>query len=165
MHAWFRDDYGAHTFKTTTSKGPPCQSVVRRITMDPNSREILEALSVKPSRQQFYYAPVPGGPRDILTILHYLARPAASSEPSSDEMQSIYVSSVPFCHNCGQIHLILARGLYGTVGLQRQIPKVACPLHQNSSSGTLPTPPLPPPEHPPANCGPPTSGVARGTTL
>ena len=66
--------------------------------MDLNTGEVLEDLAVNLSRQQFYYASVPGGTRDIRTILHYLVRPSAPRERSSDEMQSIYVSAAPLTH-------------------------------------------------------------------
>ena len=65
MKMWVREDYGAQTFRTTTSEGPPWQSVVRRITQDLNTGEILENLAVHPSEQQFYYATIPRGPKEL----------------------------------------------------------------------------------------------------
>ena len=56
MQTWIRDGYGAHTFRTISSTGPPWQSVVRRITKDLKTSEVLEYLVVNPSGQQFYYA-------------------------------------------------------------------------------------------------------------
>ena len=82
-------------FRTTTSKGPPWQSVVRRITKDLHTGEMIEDLAANPSEQQFYCATILGGPEDIQTLLHYLMRPAAPRERSSEGMQSVYVSSVP----------------------------------------------------------------------
>ena len=90
MQTWLRDDYGAQTFRTTTSKGHPWQLVARQITKHRTTGKILEDLAVNPSEQQLYDATIPGGPRDIRTILHYLVRPAA---PRRDAM--FYVSFVP----------------------------------------------------------------------
>ena len=62
MQTWFRDDYGAQTFRATATKCPPRQSVVMRVTMDLHIGEVREDLVVNPSGQQFYNASVPGGP-------------------------------------------------------------------------------------------------------
>ena len=102
MKTWIRDGYGAQAFRTTTSKGPPWQSVVRRISENLNTGEIIEDLAVPPSEQQVYDATVPDGPKNIRTILQYLMRPVAPRERSSDEMQSIYVS-LALCHCFGEI--------------------------------------------------------------
>ena len=71
MKTWVRDDYGAHTFRTTSSTGPPWQSVVREIPQEKlNTGEVLEDLAVNPSEQLSYYATIPGGPKDLQAILH-----------------------------------------------------------------------------------------------
>ena len=49
---------GADTCRTTSSTGPPWQSVVRRIAKDLNTGEVLEDLVVHPSEQPFYYAAI-----------------------------------------------------------------------------------------------------------
>ena len=52
-------------------------------------------MAVNPSEQQFYYAAKTGGPRDIQTMFHYLVRPVALRERSSEGTQSVFVSSAP----------------------------------------------------------------------
>ena len=92
MKTWLHDDYGAQQIRTTAS-GPTWQLVVRRITRDLNTGEVLEDLDVRPSEQQFFYASIPGGPRGIRTTLHYLVRLVAPRERSTEEMQSVYASA------------------------------------------------------------------------
>ena len=92
---WFSGDCGAQTFRTTTSRCPQRPSVVSITALDLDTSEVLADSIVNPSGQQVYYALILGGPRDIRTTLHYLARPVAPRELSSEEMQCIYVSSVP----------------------------------------------------------------------
>ena len=62
MKTWIRDDYGAHTFRTASSNVPPWNSIIKRITKDLGTGEVLEDLAVSPSEQQLYYATVPDGP-------------------------------------------------------------------------------------------------------
>ena len=83
LMTWAREDYGVQTFRRTASKGPPWQRAIRRVTTDMHTGEIQEEMTVNSSGQQFCYATVLGGPRDIRTTLH------------SDDMQPVFVSSVP----------------------------------------------------------------------
>ena len=90
MQTWLRDDYGAQTFRTTTSKGHPWQLVARQITKHRTTGKILEDLAVNPSEHHLYFATIPGGPKVLRSILHYLVRAVAPRERSSEEMQSVY---------------------------------------------------------------------------
>ena len=80
MQTWLRDDYGAQTFRTTTSKGHPWQLVARQITKHLTTGKILEDLAVNPSEQQLYDATIPGGPRDIRTIFALLGEARCTEE-------------------------------------------------------------------------------------
>ena len=42
VKTWSRDDYGAQTFRTTTSTGPPWQYVIRRATTALNTGQIID---------------------------------------------------------------------------------------------------------------------------
>ena len=74
-----------------------------------NTSAIIEDLAATPSEQQFCYATIPGGPKGMQTILHYLLRPAAPRERSSDDLQSTCASSVPLTQLWSE-SLILASG-------------------------------------------------------
>ena len=66
MKTWLRDDYGAHYFRIISSIGLPWRSVIRRITKDLYTGDVLEDLVVSPSEQQYQFAAVPDVPRNIL---------------------------------------------------------------------------------------------------
>ena len=84
--------------------------MIRRVTTDLNTGQVIEDLTVHPSKHQFYYAGVLGGSRDIITTLYYQLRPAPR-ERSSDEMQSVCVSSVPLSQLWSE-SLTLVSGLF-----------------------------------------------------
>ena len=71
---WSRTDRSATRYRTTSKGGPDWKSVVRRITRDAQTGEVLDDWTITPE-DRFdpikLYGRVPTGPRNITTVLYY----------------------------------------------------------------------------------------------
>ena len=68
---WPRVDLGARTFKTTMKGGPQWERVIGRVAMDLDSGEIICSQGAKAITRGLEHAFLPGGARDVLTVLAY----------------------------------------------------------------------------------------------
>eukprot|EP00959_Pyramimonas_sp_CCMP1952_P024886 522352-Pyramimonas_sp.AAC.1 len=71
LRVWTRQDKQAKLFRTTTAGGPTWNTVERRITYDMGSGAVIRDEDVKGvNNNDILYAKLPGGPRDITTVLY-----------------------------------------------------------------------------------------------
>ena len=77
LRVWTREDRKAQCFRTTKSDGPVWETVERRVTYDKGSGAVLRDDVRGVTDKSVLYAPVPDGPRDIVTMLYY--RPPGSA--------------------------------------------------------------------------------------
>eukprot|EP00959_Pyramimonas_sp_CCMP1952_P234447 4898781-Pyramimonas_sp.AAC.1 len=72
LRAWTRQDKQAKHFRTTAAGGPTWNTVERRITYDMGSGAVIRDEDVKGvTNKEILHAKLPGGPRDISTLLYY----------------------------------------------------------------------------------------------
>jgi hypothetical protein len=66
---------GAKKYVSTPDNGPKWSQVIRRITRDYDTKEILDDIDVRDVPAEKLYGNIPGGPRDIETMFYYEVPP------------------------------------------------------------------------------------------
>ena len=80
-----RTDKSTKKFVAAGSKGPPWEQVIRRITRDLDTKEILEDIDVRGVPNGKLFGDIPGGPRNVETHFYYEVPPCTHVEKSKSK--------------------------------------------------------------------------------